>query len=52
MVYSENLLNLTGLMKCDYYLTKKTYYMFCILIAYTKTRAIIRVLRGQFYRNL
>ena len=40
MVYIEKLLNIIDLMKCEDYHTKKLTYRFCIIIAYTKTRAL------------
>ena len=48
MVYSEKLLNIIALTKCEDYHTKKLIYMFCIIIAYTKTRATTQVLMGRF----
>ena len=49
MVDSEKLLNIIALMKCDNLHTKKNYvFRFCIIIAYTKTRAKTQELRGRF----
>ena len=48
MVYSEKLLNIIALMKREDHHTKSLIYRFCIMIAYTKTRAITQVLRCRF----
>ena len=48
MVYSEKLLHIIALMKCEDYHTQKAKYRFCLIIAYTKTRAITQVLWVDF----
>ena len=54
MVYSEKFLNEIALMKYEDHHTKKLIqvylhpYLHCLIIIYTKTRAITQVLRGRF----
>ena len=46
MAYNEKLLNMIALRICEDHFTKKANtYRFCIITAYTKTRAITQVLK-------
>ena len=42
MVYSEKLLDIIALVKCE------DHHTICIINAFTKTRAITQVLKGRF----
>ena len=47
MAHSEKLSDIIALGKCEVRYTK-SYYSFCIIIAYSKSRAITQVLMSQF----